>query len=260
VLLQADPYQHAKAKEVSRHVADDLAYELAYEVAHTVAYEAMHELDYELNGGGAQGSTRRLMALLSGTGERSLCTGTGERSLCTQTSGGSMEAKIDDHQEMTTNIVRQGLSLRPYPASFTSWGTSILPRPRSAQRKGHYGLAAPRGPAGRTAMSSCRGSMQLPLDASVISEKSDDEEQTSLPVKRLGVVSARSYGSDMGGHPRSLMPICCTSTGQIMTREDHCHCDINRFKSYLSIQQPLLNGRMHFPPCPESIASMCMHS
>lgn len=181
VLLQADPYKHAKAKEVSTHVADDLAHELAYEVASEVASEVMHELDHELNGGGAQGSTRRLMALLSGTGERSLCA---------KTSGGSMEGKIrkrrdgmetniDDHQEMTTNIVRQGLSLRPYPTSFTSWVTSILPR--SAQRKGLYGLAVPRaaGPPGRTALSSCRGSMQLPLDASAISEKSDDEGQTS---------------------------------------------------------------------------------
>ena len=48
----------------------------------------------------------------------------------------------------------------------------------SAQREGLYGRAAPRGGAGRTAMSTCRDWMQLPVNSAIL-EKPEEEGLTS---------------------------------------------------------------------------------
>ena len=68
------------------------------------------------------------------------------------------------------------LSPSPPPAGFQLHSPSSTDSSAdcAVQREG----AAPGGPAGRTAMSSCREWMQLPVDGSAIS-KLDDEGQTS---------------------------------------------------------------------------------
>jgi hypothetical protein len=66
------------------------------------------------------------------------------------------------------------LSPTPPPAGVELHSPSFSSTDCPFQRQG----AAPGGPAGRTAMSSCRDWMQLPVDGSAISEV-DDEGQTS---------------------------------------------------------------------------------